>query len=274
MSASLEFSLAGQVAIVTGACGLIGRHHCAALRDAGAQVVMLDIQHDALQQAAIELTVEGASAPVAYQADITDPDALQRVRDAVHDAFGRIDVLVNNGAVNDKVEGRGPAAEATRFEVFPLVEWRRVMDINTTGVFLPSQIFGSVMAAAQRGSIVNIASTYALVAPDQSLYVGPDGERRMYKSPAYPSSKGAVLSFTKYLAAYWGTAGVRVNALVPGGVEAGQDAWFVSAYARRTPLGRMAQADDYRGALLFLASDASRYVTGSTVVVDGGFTAW
>ena len=269
-----EFSLAGKVAVVTGAAGLIGRHHCAALRDAGATVVLVDLNGPALDDAAHALASGGGAAPLAFRADITSEADLTALRDTIRAKYSRLDVLVNNGAINDKVETRTVGVDATRFENFPLAEWRRVIDVNTTGVFLPSRILGADMAVAGRGSIINVASTYGMVGPDQSLYVKPDGTRTMFKSPAYPTSKGAVLAFTRFLAAYWGEAGVRVNTLVPGGVEAGQEPWFLANYGKRTPLGRMAQPDDYRGALVFLASDASRYVTGSAVVVDGGFTAW
>ena len=274
MSTTTEFSLDGKVAVVTGAAGLIGRHHCEALRDAGATVVLVDLNRGALDGAVASLAAGGGPAPMGFTADITSEQDLTALRDAIRATYGRLDVLVNNGAINDKVETRTMGVDATKFENFPLEEWRRVIDVNTTGVFLPSRILGADMAAAGRGSIINVASTYGLVGPDQSLYVRPDGTRTMFKSPAYPTSKGAVLAFTRFLAAYWGEAGVRVNTLVPGGVEAGQEPWFLANYGKRTPLGRMAQPDDYRGALVFLASDASRYVTGSAVVVDGGFTAW
>jgi glutamate-1-semialdehyde aminotransferase/NAD(P)-dependent dehydrogenase (short-subunit alcohol dehydrogenase family) len=264
------FSLADRVAVVTGAAGLLGRQHAAALAEAGAAVVLVDRDRAALEAAAADLG--GEALPVC--ADVTDPADLEHLRQLALRQFGRVDVLVNNAAINDKVEGAAAEAAPERFETYSLAQWRRMMDVNVTGVFLPSQVLGAEMASRGGGSIVNVASTYALVGPDPSLYARPDGSRPFVKSPAYPASKGAVLALTRFLAAYWGRQGVRVNALVPGGVENGQEQYFVDKYGARTPLGRMAAPDDYRGAIVFLASDASRYMTGSTLVVDGGFTAW
>lgn len=264
------FSLSGRVAVVTGAGGLLGKEHCAALSAVGAAIVALDSDESRSAGAIAGLPTE----TMAVVADVTDPISL---RDALTQAiarFDRIDVLVNNAAIDDKVEGRSGATPAGAFETYPLESWRRMIDVNVTGVFLVSQIFGAPMARRGVGSIVNIASTYGLVAPDQSLYRRPDGSQALYKSPAYPTSKGAVISFTRYLAAYWGSAGVRVNSLSPGGVENGQERSFVERYSMRTPLGRMARPADYRGALCFLASDASAYMTGANLVVDGGWTAW
>lgn len=273
-SAPPAFSLAGQVAVVTGAAGLLGREHAAALAEAGASVVLVDLVQTAVADVAAELQRHTATPVLALAVDVTDPGAVAALRRRIQERFGRLDVLVNNAALNDKVEALGPDARSARFEEYSLAEWRRVMDTNVTGVFLPSQLLGATMAERGHGSIINIASTYALVGPDPSLYTRPDGTQPFTKSPAYPASKGAVLALTRFLAAYWGHSGVRVNALVPGGVENGQEPYFVERYSARTPLGRMAAPHDYRGALVFLASDASRYMTGSTLVVDGGFTAW
>jgi NAD(P)-dependent dehydrogenase (short-subunit alcohol dehydrogenase family) len=267
-----SFRLHGKVAIVTGAAGLLGREHCLALSGAGARVVAVDQVLEGARETAYDVTRKTGGETMAAEADVSDPRPLGRVRDDVLARFGSIDVLVNNAAVNDMVEKRNGAA--VPFEEHPLDDWRHTLDVNVTGTFLCCQIFGAHMAQRGSGSILNIASTYGIVAPNQSLYRDTTGLQTMYKSAAYSTSKGAVLSLTRHLAAYWGARGVRVNALTPGGVRNGQDEDFVAKYAERTPLGRMAHANDYRGAIVFLASDASSYLTGANIVVDGGFTIW
>lgn len=270
MSTLDRFSLAGKVAIVTGAAGLLGRHHCRALVDAGATVVATDL----LQARCDDLATELGDRVLPVAADVTDPASVRALTDAVLARCGRVDVLVNNAAINDKVEAPAAALDASRFENYPLVQWQRSLDVNVTGPFLCCQAIGAAMARAGHGSIINLASTYALVAPDQSLYRDAAGRQQFYKSPVYPATKAAVLALTRFLAAYWGASGVRVNALSPGGVANGQDRDFVGEYARRTPLGRMAVPDDFTGALVFLASDASAYVNGANLVADGGYTIW
>jgi NAD(P)-dependent dehydrogenase (short-subunit alcohol dehydrogenase family) len=267
-----SFSLRGRTAVVTGAAGVLGREHCLALGMAGANVVATDLDAEASREVARELESHDIQA-VAVTADVTDPRTLEDLREAVLARFGAVDVLVNSAAVDDKFDPLADLA-ASRFETYSLERWRRSLDVNVTGTFLCCQVLGAEMAHRGRGSIVNIASTYGMVAPDQSLYEDAQGTQRFFKSPAYPTSKAAVFGLTRYLAAYWGRIGVRVNTLSPGGVQAGQSADFVAKYGKRTPLGRMARRDEYHGALVFLASDASSYMTGANLVVDGGWTTW
>jgi NAD(P)-dependent dehydrogenase (short-subunit alcohol dehydrogenase family) len=267
-----DFALNGKVAIVTGALGLLGQEHCRALAHAGAHVVATDLDAQAVTTLARRLSKEYGRDALGVGADVTLGASLDRLRDSVLERFDRIDVLVNNAAIDDKYAGSGAAG--VRFEDYPVEHFRRMLDVNVAGVFACCQRLGSVMSARGAGSIINVASTYGVVAPNQDLYRLPDGSQSFFKSAAYPTSKGAVLQLTRFLAAYWGERGVRVNALSPGGVDNGQDEHFRARYAERTPLRRMAQSSDYAGAIVFLASDASAYMTGANLVVDGGFTIW
>lgn len=264
------FNLSGKVALVTGATGLLGKQHCLALRDAGATVVAADIDEAATTAFAKELGNE--SIPLTL--DVSSKNSVESGWREVKKRYDRIDVLVNNAAINDKFETPALAAENSKFENYPLELWQKMLDVNVTGVFLCAQVFGQAMAQRKQGSIINIASTYGLVGPNQDLYKRPDGSQPFYKSPSYSTTKGAVISLTRFLAAYWGSVGVRVNTLSPGGVENSQDPYFIEAYASRTPLKRMAAPQDYQGAIVFLASDASAYMTGANLVVDGGWTTW
>jgi NAD(P)-dependent dehydrogenase (short-subunit alcohol dehydrogenase family) len=264
------FSLNNKVAIVTGALGLLGKQHCLALSEAGASVIVCDLYEKDCND--FSFSLEGDSTGIA--ADITSPESVNELKRKVLTKYNKIDILVNNAAINDMFENPAAAAELSKFENYPLDLWNKSIDVNVTGTFLCSQIIGSHMAEQGQGSIINIASTYGIVAPDQSIYKKEDGSQTFYKSPAYPATKGAVISFTKFLAVYWGNKGVRVNCLSPGGVENNQEDYFINNYSRKTPLGRMAAPSDYKGAIVFLASEASSYMTGANLIVDGGWTAW
>jgi NAD(P)-dependent dehydrogenase (short-subunit alcohol dehydrogenase family) len=263
------FSLHQKTAIVTGALGLIGKKHCEALAMAGANVVVADIDAARSQQFAKQLGGQHLGVGI----DVTSKASVIRVQDEVLKKYDSLDILVNNAAINDMFENPAMAKELSAFENYPLEAFQRSLDVNVTGVFLCSQVFGSTMAGQGSGSIINIASTYGMVGPDQSIYRNENGEQTFYKSAAYPVTKGAVINFTRFLAAYWGDKGVRANTLSPGGVENGQNEFFINNYSAKTLIGRMATASDYQGALIFLASEASAYMTGANLVVDGGWTA-
>ena len=268
---SLElFSLKDKVAIITGALGLIGKNHCFALSEAGANIVVCDLDELKCQEFAKLLTTKSIGIGV----NITNKSSIENLKDKTIKEFGKIDILVNNAAINDMFENPQAAAEKSMFENYPIDMWQKSLDVNVTGTFLCSQVIGTEMAKAGQGSIINIASTYGIVGPDQSIYKKPDGSQSFYKSPAYPATKGAIINFTRFLAAYWGPKGVRVNTLSPGGVENNQDEYFIKNYSDKTMLGSMAAPDDYKGAIVFLASDASSYMTGANLIVDGGWTAW
>ena len=264
------FSLKGRVAVVTGALGLIGKNHCKALSEAGANVIVCDLNEIKCKEFASTL----AEKSLGVGADITKKESILNLKDEIIRKFSKVDILVNNAALNDSFENPQAAAEQSMFENYPLELWQNSLNVNVTGMFLCSQIIGAMMAERGSGSIINIASTYGISAPDQSIYKNDKGEQTFYKSASYPVAKGAVIMFTKFLAAYWGEKGVRVNTLSPGGVENNQEDFFVKNYSAKTPLGRMARPNDYKGALVFLASDASNYMTGANLVVDGGWTSW
>ncbi len=271
------FSLVGRVAVVTGAAGLLGQQHCRALAHAGATVVATDLEPDACASVARAVSAAGKGRVHGVAADITSRASVEALRDATLRLGDRLDVIVNNAALNDRFADPDPerVEVASRFENTDLERFRQTLEVNVTGTFLVSQVLGTEMARRRGGSIINVASTYGMVGPDQRIYRRPDGTQAFWKSAAYPASKGAVLAFTRFLATTWAERGVRVNSLSPGGVaQAGQEDYFIEQYAARTPLGRLAGAHELGGAIVFLASDASSYMTGANLVVDGGWTAW
>ena len=267
------FDLSGRAAVVTGGMGQLGAEYAAALAERGMWVAILDLAKEPKRGAA-DLSRGLADGSIrTFPTDVTDRDAVERAAAEIEAAWGVPHLLVNNAAIDAPPDA--PAAEVGPFETYPLEAFDRVMDVNVKGTLVPCQVFGAAMARAGRGSIVNVSSVYGLLSPVQELY---DFRRRagetFVKPVAYSVSKSAILNLTRYLATYWAAEGVRVNTLTLAGVSNEQPAEFVEAYTARVPLGRMLEAREAVGAVVFLASDASSYVTGANVVVDGGWSAW
>ena len=270
-----KFDLTGRVAVVTGGVGLLGAEFCKTLAEAGAAVAVVDLNGAAAEKVAAGLVADGYRV-IAVPTDITKPESVNAMVEMVVKEFGRLDILVNSAALDPKFDpdaaAKGIAPGA--FEDYPLEQWNAALNVNLTGMFLVTQACVKQMnAQGQKGSIINICSTYGLNGPDQRIYI-KDGVRVAFKPVYYTVTKGGVLGFTKYLAAYYAETEIRVNALTPGGVFNNHEEYFVKNYSAKTILGRMAKKDEMNGALLFLASDASSYMTGNNVVVDGGWTAW
>ena len=271
------FDLTGRVAIVTGGAGLLGAEFCHTLVKAGAHVLIADINNDAAEELAQTLKDKNGSVK-AISVDVTNADSVkQMVRTAI-ESFGRLDILVNSAALDPKFDPKHEKPGAHRagsgaFENYPLQSWKQALDVNLTGAFLCCQAASTPMLNQGQGVIINISSIYGLSAPDQRLYQRP-GEPPQFKPAYYTVTKAGILGLTKYLAAYYAGKNIRVNALSPGGGYNGHDDHFVQSYSSRAILGRMAEKDEMNGALLFLASDASAYMTGTNLIVDGGWTNW
>jgi NAD(P)-dependent dehydrogenase (short-subunit alcohol dehydrogenase family) len=266
------FDLSGKVSIVTGGAGILGNHFCRALAEAGSSVAIFDINQDALTALESDINRVHRDRALGLCVDITNPDDVVRSVRSVVEHFGGVDVLHNNAAS----KGSNLDTYFDSFENYTLVQWREIMSANVDSMFLMAQAVGAQMKKQGRGgSIIQTASAYGIMAPDQRIYEGSWYMNRQINTPAiYSTSKAAVVGLTKYLATYWADEGIRVNTLVPGGAESGQNDEFKRRYGARVPLGRMAQPYEIVGAVLYLASDASRYVTGHSLVVDGGLSAW
>lgn len=268
-----KFSLEGRTALVTGGVGLLGRQFTRSLGEAGAQVVVADLGQQAAEEHAKALIDDGLKA-VGIGVDVTDPESVTAMTAQTLERFGSLDVLVNSAAMDPKFDPENLGQQsANAFETYPLETWKNALDVNLTGMFLTCQAAARQMLSQGSGVIINICSIYGLTGPDQRLYEQPDGSH-FYKPVYYPVSKAGVCGLTRYLAAYYAGKNIRVNALTPGGVFNEHDKSFTEKYTPKTILGRMANLDELNGALLFLASDASSYMTGSNLVVDGGYTAW
>jgi 2-deoxy-D-gluconate 3-dehydrogenase len=271
-----KFDLTGRVALVTGGAGLLGAEFCGTLAEAGAAVLVVDWNADAAATVADSLTRSGYRA-LAVPADITRPESVAALVEKGLDAFGHLDILVNSAALDPKFDPDAAARgiPSGSFEDYPLEQWNAALEVNLTGMFLVTQAcVRPMLERGKKGSIINICSTYGLDGPDQRIYRKKDGSQPAYKPVYYSVTKAGVLGFTRYLAAYFAGTEIRVNALTPGGVFNNHDETFVENYSAKAILGRMARKDEMNGALLFLASDASSYMTGGNLVVDGGWTAW
>jgi NAD(P)-dependent dehydrogenase (short-subunit alcohol dehydrogenase family) len=266
------FSLGGKTAIVTGAVGILGQGFCRGLAEFGANIAIVDLDEERCSKFAEELQLEYGICAVGLACDVADPASVSKMVNSAVSRFGSVDVLHNNAA--------SKSADLDAFfastEEYSLAEWRKIMAVNVDGMFLVAQAVGKQMQKQKKGgSIIQTASIYGIVSSDKRIYEGSFYLGRQISNPAvYSTSKAAVVGLTRYLAANWGDSGIRVNALVPAGVESGQNETFKSRYSARVPLGRMAQASEMVGALVYLASDASSYVTGHCLVVDGGLSAW
>jgi NAD(P)-dependent dehydrogenase (short-subunit alcohol dehydrogenase family) len=272
-----RFRLDGRVAVITGGAGLLGLMHAEAVAEAGGRPVLADIDAAKAAKAAASLSKRFKTRALGLGCDITDEASVQGLLKTVLKRFGRADILINNAANDPKV---GPSAKGgghwSRLEGFPVDQWQKDLAVGLTGSFLCSRVIGAEMARRGRGVILNIASDLALIAPDQRLYRRPGlaEKDQPVKPVSYSVVKSGLVGLTRYLATYWAQNGVRVNALSPGGVRHQQDEDFVRRLSSLIPMGRMARKDEYKGAVQFLVSDASSYMTGTNVVMDGGRTTW
>lgn len=264
------FDLTGRVVVITGGAGLLGLSHAQAIRNAGGTPVLLDI---------VPLTA-AAKDNLGFDAhqihcDITVESELQQALAEILGRHERLDGLINNAANNPKVEDPG-VLDKSRLESYPIEQWNSDLAVGLTGAMLSSRVFGAAMARQGQGVIINVASDLALIGPDQRLYAvdGVARDEQPVKPVSYSVVKTGLIGLTRYLATYWADAGVRANTICPGGVETNQDQAFLQRVKERIPMGRLAAADEYQGVIVFLASDASKYMTGAVLAVDGGRTAW
>ena len=273
-----KFNLEGKVALITGASGLLGQEHAYALLESGAKVILTDISIERLRLAKDRLSESfGSESIIIKVMDVTDKEDIVGLCEELFDQDLRLDILVNNAAIDPKVSENDGLKEDSRLENFTLEQWDLQISVGLTGAFLCSQVFGSKMSSDGRGGVIlNIASDLSVFSPDQRLYAkeGIPEDRQPVKPVTYSVIKTALIGLTRYLATYWSNQGVRCNALSPGGVFNGQDDVFVERLTNLIPLNRMADIDEYRSTVQFLCSDASSYMNGQNIIVDGGRSVW
>lgn len=272
-----NFYIKNRVVVITGGAGLLGKKHAEAVVEGKGIPVLIDISEDYLDSALKELTKKYPDAPIeGFAADITDRRSIEKICKAIVAKHGNVYALINNAANNPKVEGEALNMQNIQFENFPAEMWNDDIAVGLTGALVCSQVFGSEMASEGRGVILNISSDLGVIAPDQRIYrkEGLKAEEQTVKPVTYSVIKHGLIGLTKYLATYWAEKGVRSNALCPGGIYNGQNDEFHAKLKNLIPMGRMADVEEYKSTILYLISDASRYMTGSTVIVDGGRTCW
>ena len=271
------FDLSGRVCVITGGAGLLGRKHAEAVLIGGGIPVLLGRNLEKLENVKKDLLEAGYSGTVeCFACDITHKEEVDAVCDSLMDKYGRVDILINNAANNPKVEDHFDSCNSNGFLGFPLENWDADIAVGLTGSFFCCQVFGKVMDEQKSGVILNISSDYGILAPDQRLYEeeGLPPEKQKKKPVTYSVIKHGIIGLSKYLATYWGEKGIRCNTLCPSGIYNGQNEEFLSKYIKNIPMGRMSVPDDYIGTILYMISDASSFMNGATVVIDGGKSIW
>jgi len=271
-----KFDLTNKWVVVTGAAGLLGKQHAIALLEVNSNVILLDKNKDGVMQVADELSRLGLSGEILnYEIDITNELKVQEINNDLSSKRIQVNVLINNAAINPRYEVLVGSKNSSCVEDFDLLDWDSQLDVGLKGAFICSKVFGSEMAKQGKGVIINIASDLSIIAPDQRIYKSDNSAKLQNVKPiTYSVIKSGLIGMTKYLATYWCESNVRVNALSPGGVYENQNSEFVDRLTKLIPLGRMASADEYKSAIQFLCSDASSYMTGQNLVIDGGRSVW
>ena len=271
-----RFKLDGKVAFITGGAGLFGAYHAEAIIEAGGVAVIVDIDGERAKATAGELGERFGKSVSHCHVDITSREDVERAAAEVAAGPGKVDILINNAAIDPKVKKDAGGPSLVRLENFPVESWEAELSVGLKGAFICTQVFGSAMAERGGGVILNISSDLGVIAPDQRIYRqdGLSDDEQPVKPVTYSVIKHGLIGLTKYTATYWADKGVRANAICPGGVYNDQPDDFVKKLANLIPMGRMAAKDEYKGAVLFLVSEASSYMTGSVVSVDGGRSCW
>ena len=276
MESKKRFDLTGRVAVITGGAGLLGKEHASIIAEAGGTPILADVREKEAQKTAHEISQKYQVSTLGIGVDITKKKEVIGLFDAIIKKFQRVDILINNAANDPKVSEENQNSNWSRFENFALETWEKDLAVGLTGSFICSQVFGSHMAKQGSGVILNISSDLGIVGPDQRLYEieGKPPEEQPVKPVTYSVVKTGIIGLTRYLATYWASSGVRVNAMCPGGIDAGQSMEFKERVHSRIPMGRMAHVDEYHGTVLYMISDVSSYLNGSVLSVDGGRTCW